>query len=292
MSEALAADFLTSRAWKFYHKDGPVASEAFRLLPDGRIGGYRHPNERGWRVEAGALCLISDSGEVTSRLVAVPPASGQEGRAVFAGPYLPNPQIILCLSEQTQREVLLRATRGALQGQIRNQGWEIGDHSYGEPVFFEEGLAKLRVGKFTSIADGVVISFGDHRMDGVSTYPFVALRHKWPSAPQGVPDHTTKGDVVIGNDVWIGAGAFIGSGVTIGDGAVIAARAVVTRNVPPYAVAAGLPARIIRRRFSPAIIARLLALRWWDWPDDKVDRFIPLMLSPDIEAFLAAAEAA
>jgi hypothetical protein len=104
-----------------------------------------------------------------------------------------------------------------------------------------------------------------------------------------VADHNTRGDVVIGNDVWIGINAFIGSGLTIGDGAVIGAHAVVTRDVPPYAVAGGNPARVIRHRFAEAQIEALLAIRWWDWPDQVVDRYLPLIMSPDIDAFIAAA---
>ena len=95
----------------------------------------------------------------------------------------------------------------------------------------------------------------------------------------------------IGNDVWIGANAFIGSGVTIHDGAVIGAHAVVVKDVPPYAVCVGNPGRVVKYRFEPEIITALLKLRWWDWPDEKIDRFLPLILSPDIVAFLNAAEA-
>jgi hypothetical protein len=105
------------------------------------------------------------------------------------------------------------------------------------------------------------------------------------------PDHSSRGDIVIGSDVWIGLNVFIGSGVTIGDGAVIGAHAVVTRDVPPYAVAGGNPARVIRYRFSETQIEALLAIRWWDWSDEVVDRYLPLITSPDIDAFIAAAMA-
>ena len=96
----------------------------------------------------------------------------------------------------------------------------------------------------------------------------------------------SKGDVVIGNDVWIGRGVVILSGVRVGNGAVIGAGAVVTKDVPPYAIVAGNPARIIRYRFSPEQIEELEQIAWWSWPDKEIERAIPLLLSSDIEAFL------
>ncbi|MFH1021256.1 MAG: DapH/DapD/GlmU-related protein [Pseudomonadota bacterium] len=165
---------------------------------------------------------------------------------------------------------------------------EIGRGTYGSPgiLSWNEGAA-LRIGAFCSIADGVQIFLGgEHRLDWVSTYPFSVL---WEKGKQisGHPD--TKGDVIIGNDVWIGREAVILSGVTIGDGAVIGARAVITKDVPPYAIVAGNPARLIRKRFSDEVIQQLLALKWWAWPDEEIGRMLPSILSADVEAFLAKA---
>ena len=100
----------------------------------------------------------------------------------------------------------------------------------------------------------------------------------------------SKGPVRIGNDVWIGSDAYIGPGITIGDGAVVGARAVVTRDVQPYEIVAGVPAQRIRLRFSEQIITELLSLSWWDWPDDLVDFYLPLILSPNIGLFIATAQ--
>jgi acetyltransferase-like isoleucine patch superfamily enzyme len=97
---------------------------------------------------------------------------------------------------------------------------------------------------------------------------------------------TTKGNVVIGNDVWIGFGAIILSGVTIGDGAAIGACSVVTRDVPPYAIAAGNPAQIIRYRFPEEIVATLLRIKWWDWPEDKVKENLHLICSDSMGVFI------
>lgn len=150
--------------------------------------------------------------------------------------------------------------------------------------------AKLSVGSFCSIAAGVrIILGGNHRTDWVTTYPFGHTREDWPAAAGIVGHPATRGDVVIGNDVWIAFGASILSGVSIGDGAVVGAHAVVSRDVPPYAVVVGNPAQVVRHRFDQSTIERLLALKWWEWSDHKISRFMSRLLSPDIEGFLSEA---
>jgi chloramphenicol O-acetyltransferase type B len=165
----------------------------------------------------------------------------------------------------------------------------IGRGSYGDlrVIEFGEG-AKLRVGAYCSFAKGVQIFLGgEHRTDWVTTYPFSALNPRFRSI-RGHPK--TRGDVLIGNDVWIGREAMVMSGVTIGDGAVVGARSVITRNIPPYTIAAGNPGQIVRQRFTAEVIERLLAQSWWNWPEARVERAVPLLLSGDIEGFLHAAE--
>lgn len=181
-------------------------------------------------------------------------------------------------------------TRVHLAAGMRRHGWDVGNYSYGRPRIRHWGEpARLVIGRFCSIADGVeLVLGGNHRLDFGSTYPFHDFPDLWPGvpAPPGFP--ATKGDIVIGSDVWIGSGAMILSGVTIGHGAVIAARAVVAKPVPPYAVVAGNPARLVRTRFDEATVARLLEARWWDLPDETIRSLVPLIQSPDIEALLAA----
>lgn len=135
----------------------------------------------------------------------------------------------------------------------------------------------LRIGKFCSIACGAKFLFAsaNHTQTSVSTYPFPIFFEEWDLDIGDVMsawDH--KGDIVIGNDVWIGYEAVVMAGVTIGNGAIIGARAVVTKDVPPYTIVGGVPAREIRRRFSDDVIARLLELKWWDWPAEQIQRNI------------------
>lgn len=162
----------------------------------------------------------------------------------------------------------------------------IGAFSYGCPkVRFPESGTRLSIGRFCSIADGVEILLGgNHRLDWVTTYPFPALPRLWPEAAGITGSETSRGDVRIGHDVWLGSQCMVLSGVTIGHGAVIAARAVVTRDVPPYAIVAGNPARIVRYRHSEADIARLLASRWWLRPEAEIRQLLPTLLSDKIAA--------
>jgi acetyltransferase-like isoleucine patch superfamily enzyme len=179
-------------------------------------------------------------------------------------------------------------TRDLLSDLVAGGLAEIGEHTYGRPLVLWWGEnARLRIGRYCSIADNVVIFLGgNHRVDWVTTYPFSAIRDVWPEAAhiQGHP--ATRGDVVIGSDVWLGRGCNIMSGVTIGHGAVIGAGAIVTRDVPPYTIVAGNPARNIRTRFSPEIVNRLLASEWWNWPQERIRRAIPHLMSGDVSQLL------
>ncbi len=146
---------------------------------------------------------------------------------------------------------------------------------------------RLVIGKFCSIACGAKFLFtsGNHTMKSLANYTFPIFFDEWGLDAKDIcRAWDNKGDTVVGNDVWIGYEAVVLSGVTIGDGAVIGARAVVTRDVPPYTVVGGVPARPIRRRFDDATVERLEALRWWDWDEAKIQRNIPLIQSGNLAA--------
>ena len=146
---------------------------------------------------------------------------------------------------------------------------------------------RLEVGKFCSIACGAKFIFtsANHSLSSLSTYPFPLFYEEWGLEKENVTAAwDNKGDILIGNDVWIGYEAVILSGVTIGDGAIIAARAVVSKDVPPYTIVGGVPARPIRRRFPDQVVARLLQLRWWDWPKERIAANLEAIRTGDIGA--------
>jgi len=154
--------------------------------------------------------------------------------------------------------------------------------SYGSPVVAGE-MNQIHIGKYCSISDTVLFDGGmQHNSRFVTTFPL------WKIGSAERKDRMCKGDIHVGNDVWIGHEAVIMSGVTIHDGAVIGARAVVTKDVDPYTIVGGVPAKLIRHRFPLPLIGILLQIKWWDWPQEKILANSHLLLSENFEGFLAA----
>lgn len=148
---------------------------------------------------------------------------------------------------------------------------------------------RLIMGKFCSIACGAKFLFtsANHTQKSLSTYPFPIFFDEWDLDVEDITSAwDRKGDIIIGNDIWIGYEAVIMSGVTIGDGAIIGARSVVTKDIPPYTIVGGVPARQIRRRFSEETIAALLELKWWNWPREKIARKIEAIKNGDMKALV------
>jgi virginiamycin A acetyltransferase len=165
--------------------------------------------------------------------------------------------------------------------------YSIGDFSYGEPTvlkFTPEG--KLKIGRFCSFSDKVTIlvdAAGAHRPDWITTYPFTLVFKDFQNIPFPIVE---KHSITIGNDVWVGYNSTIMPGVNIGDGAVIGTSSVVTKDVPPYAIFAGNPAKLIRMRFSEKTIENLLKIQWWNWPIQRIKDNATLLLSNNVDDFL------
>lgn len=168
----------------------------------------------------------------------------------------------------------------------------MGEGTYGVPIVVDYafGRTSLEIGRYCSIATGVTILLGaDHPVDRVTTYP-IRLQYGLPGAlADGFPRPPDR-PTVVGSDVWLGYESLVLGGTTIGHGAVVAARAVVTRDVPPYAVVGGVPARVIGWRHTPAQRERLLAVAWWEWPPSRVIEAVDRLSSNEIDAFLDWAE--
>ncbi|NOW05088.1 CatB-related O-acetyltransferase [Clostridium beijerinckii] len=190
-----------------------------------------------------------------------------------------------------------------LKNVITRANIKVGDYTtyndfYNDPREFEKNNVlyqypinndKLIIGKFCSIACKAkfLMTSGNHTMGSLSTYTFPIFYEEWGVDVSFITDAwDNKGDIVIGNDVWIGYDAIIMSGVKIGDGAIIGTRAIVTSDVPPYTIAGGIPAKIIKKRFGEDIILKLLKIKWWDWPYEKIKANIKYIQSGDIDKLM------
>ena len=185
-----------------------------------------------------------------------------------------------------------------LKNVVKAPNIEIGDYTYYDdaagPQHFEERNVlfnwpqfgdRLVIGKFCAIGSGTqfVMGAANHRLGSASTYPFAVFGGRWA---QRVPPHMAqlprRGDTVVGNDVWFGRMCTVMPGVKIGDGAIIAAHSVVARDIPPYTVAGGNPARVVKQRFDRELTAILQALCWWDLPEPELTDILPLLCEQDL----------
>jgi virginiamycin A acetyltransferase len=186
-----------------------------------------------------------------------------------------------------------------LKNVVKNKNISIGDFTYYDdfvdPMHFEQNNViyhypdlnndNLIIGKFCSIANGAKFLFnaGNHSPSSLANFPFAIFEDLFNLGLDVTTAWNNKGDIVIGNDVWIGYDALIMSGVHIGDGAIIGSRAVVTRDVKPYEVVGGIPAKVIKKRFNEDIIKELLNIRWWDADIIKIKKAIPEIVSGNIK---------
>jgi len=161
-------------------------------------------------------------------------------------------------------------------------GFEKNNVLFNYPVFGD----KLIIGKFCQIASGTQFIMGaaNHRLCSATTYPFNIMSEAWAEiAPVHLSQLPHKGDTVIGNDVWFGRNCVVMPGVKIGDGAIVAAHSVVTKDVEPYSVVGGNPARFIKKRFDDELTELLLRFKWWDLPPDELAEVMPLLCDADLE---------
>ncbi|KAB6082662.1 MULTISPECIES: CatB-related O-acetyltransferase [Bacteroides] len=190
-----------------------------------------------------------------------------------------------------------------LNAVVRNPAIVVGDYTIyndfvNDPTQFEKNNVlyhypvngdRLVIGKFCSIACGAKFLFNsaNHTLNSLSNYPFPIFFEEWQLDKKDVASAwDNKGDIVIGSDVWIGYEAVIMAGVHVGDGAIIASRAVVTKDVPPYTIVGGMPAKEIRMRFDKDTVDRLQELQWWNWNIEKITRYLPHIMSGKIDELM------
>lgn len=196
---------------------------------------------------------------------------------------------------QTQQVVFLKPL-------VQSPFTDVGDYTYyadaKDPLGFERnnvlfhyGPERLILGKYTAIAAEArfVMAAANHRRSGASTFPFPMLGGDWLAEMDLLGDRAPSGDTVVGNDVWLGYRVTVMPGVRVGDGAIVAAGSVVAHDVPPYAVVAGNPTRVVRMRFPDDDVDRLLRLAWWDWPVDVVTRHVRQLMTCDADVLEAVA---
>ena len=188
-----------------------------------------------------------------------------------------------------------------LKAVIKDPSIKVGDYTVyndlnSNPLLFEQNNVlyhypinheRLIIGNFCSIASGTKFLFNcaNHTLKSLSTYTFPLFYEDWDLNKSDVATAwDNKGDIVIGNDVWIGYEAIVMAGIHIGDGAIIASRAVVTKDVPTYTIVGGVPARTIIKRFDEETVRKLEALKWWDWPLEKIRRYLPYIKNGDIKS--------
>jgi acetyltransferase-like isoleucine patch superfamily enzyme len=293
-SPVVSDNDIVDHIWAYGRADHSKAPSPLILRAGGAIELYKNPNEASWDIKNGSLTFYNKNGTPSTRFDDV---RINDGQLSLKGAYLLHPELSIThtLTPWSYEKNFPRSTKILLADEIKNFGWRVGDNTYGRPGVIHtgmsgEGSARLSIGKYTQFGANVLIVLTNHKTDTVSSYPFKLHKPYWPTAPNNGTDFATRGNVQIGNDVWIGANVTILSGVVIGHGAVIAANACVTKNVEPYSIVGGNPARFIRHRFSNEQIKKLLQIEWWNWPEHRVSQFLPLITSTDIDQFIHSAE--
>lgn len=275
-------DLIKNRYWNLYQENDVKMSDFVRFLDNGTISGYRDQNERFWEIIDNKLIFLNKNKDISAEFHEII-INGENIR--FIGKHILHgangPQFYLDSQEKNYQPKEFSPTKDHFFSKT------IGAHTYGGIELIDsDGSDDINIGKFTSIGPSVKIICGNHNYKFVSNYPFKSISNNFWKPLDDIDDHIYNGVTYIGNDVWIGHSAIIKGGINIGDGAVIAAGSVVTKDVPPYAIVGGSPAKILKYRFEKEQIQKLLKIKWWEWSDEKINENLEQIMSEKIDFFI------
>ena len=288
MEEKIEVMNVSGRFCVFSHKDRQH-QRFFQLLPDGSIRDIDspgHDNERFWDFQNNQICLYSNQRQLTATFDC---CYEEEGHSYWEGWHQHSIPLELRLYDM-KSDLFDFKTKFTSRFLIDYGALSVGPHTYGIPflVDYDHG-GKVIIGDYCSIGQNVYFVTANHNLELVTTYPFKSLERFYSDKTLDIgDDHTLQSPTRVGNDVWIGNNVQIMAGVTIGDGAVIAAGSVVTKDVSPYAIVGGNPAKLIRYRIADANDRfNMQKISWWDWPEHVISERLDKIMSKDISAFIA-----
>ncbi|WP_269530271.1 CatB-related O-acetyltransferase [Asaia astilbis] len=275
-------NLLKNRYWNLYQENNVRMSEFVRFMDDGTISGYRNQNERFWELVDNNLIFLTKKRDVSAEFNEVI-IKGENikfvGRHVLHGASGPN--FYLESQDKDYQPKEFSPTKDKYPSKT------IGTHTYGDIDLIDSNATNdLNIGKFTSIGPNVKVICGNHNYRFVSNYPFKSIWNDFWKPLDNIEDHIYNGVTTIGNDVWIGHSVFIKGGINISDGAVIAAGSIVTKDVPPYAIVGGSPAKVLKYRFEKEQVSKLMEIKWWEWSDEKVNENLDQIMSENIDFFI------
>lgn len=280
---------LLENYWCLYQENGAVLSDFIRFKKNGEIWGYRHEGARFWKYKKNVFYILNKEKAISAKFKKIKTIGGSfrfKGKAILAKDNL---KLFLQSQPDDYQPSAFSPTKDIYPLN------KIGTHTYGKFDIIDANPKSdeiFEIGKFTSLGPNIKLIAGNHNYKFVTNYPFQsidAISHAktfWRLLDNTIEDHLFNEKTIIGHDVWIGHSAIIKGGITIGNGAIVAAGAVVTKDIEPYTIVGGNPAKVLKKRFTDSQIEKLNAIKWWDWDDEKINENLAYIMSENIDRFI------